>query len=263
MRPAVLLSMILSLALPLFAEDEVAVDGFPPDRVIQTTHFNIHHESPYAPVGITGLLEGLHAKLMLDLQEFAPWAQSARTEVFVYADADSYVRRTGIPAWSAAFAVPEKRQVHCYESSDLQRILAHEMAHLFFTPFFTEKEASPPAWLGEGVAKVMEFSYGQEAQTGHMNRHSFAQGAIPLEKLFAFDYHHQPATSQSLSQWYEQSTSVTAYLMRRLSRPSFIRFCDALRNGKETSAALQAAYGFQVPDVAALDRLWRESLPEQ
>jgi hypothetical protein len=256
--------LLLALLLPFHGTaDDAVPEGFSEARLIETAHFRIHHEAPYAPVGVTGLMEGLHAKLMLDLQEFAPWARTEKADVYVYADAGSYVRRTKIPAWSAAYAVPEKRQIHCYESPHLQRILAHEMSHLLFTPFFQEKGSDPPAWLGEGVAKVMEFNYGQEDQTNRMNRHSFSREAPALDLVFAFDYHHSPADSRDINQWYEQSASVTAYLMRRLPRPSFIRFCDALRDGKTTDQALQAAYGFQVPDVTALERLWRDSLVEK
>lgn len=264
MRSLLLSAVLFSFPFSIFAEDSPSLpDGFGEGRVIETGHFRLHHEAPYAPVGVTGMLEGLHAKLMLDLQEFVPWARSERIEVFVYADADSYVRRTGIPAWSAAFAVPEKRQIHCYESPGLQRILAHEMAHLFFMPYFDGAAAEAPAWLIEGVAKVMEFSYGQAEETDFMNRRSFVRESAPLGKVFSFDYRHDPATPPAVGFWYQQSASVTAYLMRRFPRASFLAFCDALRRGADTDGALRQAYGAQIPDVAALERLWRSSLSEK
>jgi hypothetical protein len=251
------------LALPLLAQDPPPFpDGFKPDRFLETAHFRIYHEGAYAPVGVTGLLEGLHAKLMLDLRELAPWAGTEKISVFVYAGADSYVALTGIPAWSAAFAVPDRRQIHCYPSPELQRILAHEMSHLLFTPFF-DKGSPPPAWLNEGLAKVMEFSYGQEGDTAFMNRHAFSRRSLPLGRLFAFDYHHEPSPPEAINLWYQQAASVAAYMTRRLPRASFTAFCAALRDGKPTDEALRSAYGFQVPDAAALERLWRESLSEK
>jgi hypothetical protein len=237
--------------------------GFEEDRVVETDHFRIYHEAAYAPVGITGVLEGLRAKLLLDLQDLAPWAVREKIAVFVYAGEASYVEKTGVPAWAAAFADPEKRRIHCYESPHLQRILSHEMAHLFVGPYFAETGGSAPAWLNEGIAKMMEWNYGQEEDTALMNRHSFLRNAPPLPEVIAFDYHRNFTESASLSVWYEQSASVTAYLLHRLPRASFTMFCDALRRGATTDEALHRAYGNQVPDVAALESLWRDSLSEK
>ena len=110
---------------------------------------------------------------------------------------------------------------------------------------------------------MMEWNYGQEEDTALMNHYSFLRNAPPLSEVMAFDYHHGAADSKSLSLWYEQSASVTAFLLHDLPRASFTMFCDALRRGATTDEALRRAYGNQVPDVAALERLWRESLPEK
>ncbi len=257
--------IFLLLTLPSFgAESRPFPKGFQEDRFIETAHFILYHEAVYAPVGITGMLEGLHAKLLLDLQDVAPWAAREKIRVFVYADAASYASKTGIPEWAAAFAVPESRQIHCYESPHLQRILSHEMTHLFFTPFFSDSGAVSPAWLNEGIAKMMEWNYGQEEDTALMDHESFSKGSLGLAEIFAFDYHHSSSVPPDfLNLWYQQSVSVTAYLMHRLPRSRFPVFCASLRSGKSADDALREAYGNQVTDVAALERLWRESLGEK
>jgi hypothetical protein len=253
---------LLFFSAALFAGESPLPDGFDASRSVQSSHFILYHESAYAPVGILGTLEGLHAKLLLDLQPFAPGQE--KIKVFVYADGASYVAKTGIPAWSAAFANPETREIHCHEDPALQRILAHEMSHLLFMPYFKDA-ARPPAWLNEGLAKAMEYSYGQSEDTRHMNSAVFSRGgAAPLSQLMSFDYHDDPASSpRAMSLWYEQSASVTGYLLRRFPQSQFVAFCDALRKGKSADEALKAAYGFQVPDTATLERLWRESLSEK
>jgi hypothetical protein len=256
----------LALCLSAFckAEDTAGLPaGFREDRVVETDHFRIYHEAAYAPVGITGVLEGLRAKLLLDLQDLAPWAAREKIAVFVYSGEASYVEKTGVPAWAAAFADPEKHRIHCYESPHLQRVLAHEMAHLFVGPYFAETGSSPPSWLNEGIAKMMEWNYGQEEDTALMNHRSFVRNAPPLSEVIAFDYHHESTSTMFLPVWYEQSASVTAFLLHRLPRTSFTTFCDALRRGAKTDEALRRAYGNQVPDVAALERLWRDSLSEK
>lgn len=264
MKRLLLPFLLLASSAPLWgASTGTFPAGFQEARFIETSHFRLYHESNFAPVGMTGLLEGLYATLSLELGDFATWNPGEKLRVFVYRDAASYVDKTGIPAWSAAFADPTSLQVHCYESAHLARIMAHEMAHLFLTPYFMEKGVTPPVWLNEGVAKMMEWNYGQGEETGHLNRTVFSRGlATPLPDMMTFDYHHGGSTSDGLSLWYQQSASVTAYLMRRFPRAQFVRFCSALREGKTTDQALQEAYGFQVPDVAALERLWRGSLSE-
>jgi hypothetical protein len=253
--------ILLFLSAPVLAAPDAPIpEGFDEHRSVQSSHFILFHEAPYAPVGILNTLEGLHAKLLLDLRPFAPWAGTEKIRVYVYADGDSYVRKTGIPAWSAAFANVEARSIHCHETEDLQRTLAHELTHLFFTPYFLEQGSMPPSWLNEGLAKAMEWDYGQAARTGAMNGGVFSRSAMPLSQLTSFDYHHNPSSSpEALGMWYEQSASVTAFLLRRYPQAQFVSFCDEMRHGKGVDEALGSAYGARVPDAAALERQWRES----
>lgn len=264
MKPFLLLAALVgSPAFSTAAEDTLPA-GFSASRSVSSGHFLVHHETAFAPSGVVTTLEGHFAQIMLDLRDFAQWTGQKKIKVFVYADAASYAAKTGIPAWSAAHADVAAREIHCYESADLPRVLAHEMTHLLFTPYFSEKGAEPPAWLNEGVAKMMEWPYGQGADTGSMNRHVFSRGkAAPLRKMLDFDYHHDPSTADEVGLWYQQAASVTAYMTRRLPRTGFTAFCDALRQGKSEDESLKAAYGFQVPDVSTLERLWRESLSEK
>jgi hypothetical protein len=108
----------------------------------------------------------------------------------------------------------------------------------------------------------MEWDYGLEAMVDDENRRLALMGA-PLRTLFGAAYQHAGDSSPaSVSLWYAQCGSVTRFLMRRFSTAQFARFCGALRDGRSMDESLRVGYDFAVPDVAALEKLWRESLSE-
>jgi hypothetical protein len=240
--------------LLLFTVGLFAAGAWP---VVRSKHFRVHHESPYAPAGVLNTLEGLRAKLLLNLVAFAPWAKESVVDVYLYKDAASYQSRTGMAPWVGGHVDVARREVHVFEGDQLQRVLAHEMAHLFFDDFFVAKETHPPTWLNEGVARWMEEDYG--ADSSGDDRH-FASHYEPLNDFFLFSYHHSQRTSQQVSLWYSQASSLVRFLNRRFAAHQFVRFCELLRDGSPLEKAVPAAYGLNVPDVAALERLWRENL---
>jgi hypothetical protein len=232
-------------------------------RMLSTAHFKVYHEDPFVPAGILGTLEGLYAKISLELGPFAPWAADQGVTVYLYRDAESYHQNPEAPRWSVAYVSYADRRVHVYPDPDFQRNMAHELAHLFFTSFFYEKQQWPPVWLNEGVARLMEWDYGLSGEDVHVRRSLTRTEAMPLPDLFAAAYQHNgDQSSRGVSLYYSQSYSVTKFLMRRFSQAQFITFCGALRDKKSVDEGLKAAYGFLVPDTVALERLWRDSLGE-
>lgn len=224
-------------------------------RTVASTHFRVHHEASYAPAGVLNVLEGLHAKLLLDLLPFAPWAKDGVVDVYIYRDGDSYHGRTGAPAWAGGHINAAERRVHVFESDQFSRTMAHELGHLFFDDYFVSKGAPPPVWLNEGVASLMEWDYGLREE----NRPRKDQ-VRPLGEFLAFNYHRHGGAGSEVSAWYRQAASLAEFLMRRFSRAQFTQFCDELRRGATLQEALPRAYGPQLPGVEELDRLWRAGL---
>ncbi|HMX42862.1 MAG TPA: hypothetical protein PKB12_04005 [Elusimicrobiota bacterium] len=226
-----------------------------------STHFRLHHEDPFVPAGILNDLEGLHAKLLLDLGVFSPWAYSERIDVYLYKNAESYAEHAHMPAWSAAHIDFQNRKIYGYPSAELKRTLAHEMGHLFFMQYFVAQSATPPLWLNEGVAMLMEWDYGGDGDAGQRDRFLMKNRPPALTDFFKTTYQGAGNDQgRAVSLWYAQAGSVTRFLMRRFSKDQFVRFCAALREGKSVDEALPLAYGLAVSDAAALDRLWRESV---
>lgn len=243
-----------SPALPL-----VLNPPFHPDRVVSSTHFKVYHESFYAPAGVLNVLEGLYAKLMLDLHAFVP-ADMEKIPLFLYKSPESYGVGTGAPLWAGAHVNLETRTVYAYESDQFQRFLAHEMAHLFFDRFFSS-ETPTPLWLNEGVAMVMERDYGLKREDRAIAQQFQGMGVLPLSQFFHYSYRHVgPVGGQEVSLWYSQAYSLTKFLMYRFSNAQFVTFCRAVRVGKSVDEALLAGYGLQMSNTATLERLWREDL---
>jgi hypothetical protein len=233
---------------------------FPENRTVVSSHFIIHHENQFAPAGITGTLEGLRAKLLLDLRPLCPWAQNEPVHVFLYADADSYRSRAGANAWAGGHIAVAQRAIFVYEKDDLSRTLAHELGHLYFEKFFEGGKSGPPLWLNEGVATLMEWDYGLEKQASGVNRYVLRGPPIPLEEFMAFDYHDRGGDSDVVSLWYAQASTVARYLLRGFSARQFMLFCASLKDGRPVEKALRSGYDNLIPDAPTLDRLWRESL---
>ncbi len=234
---------------------------FSKERVVSSTHFRLHHEDSFAPVGVLNTLEGLHAKLFLDLGDFSPWANQEPIHVFLYKDAASYAAHTGMPSWAVAHINVQMKTVYGHPAPDLQRVLAHELGHLFFTQFFLVKSTAPPLWLNEGVATLMEWQYGLEADQKAMDRRLLSEGRIPFVEFLSSNYAQAgEGDGERVGLWYNQAQSVTRFLMRGFSRAQFLRFCQELRLGRSLDESLHAAYGLAVPNTASLERLWRDSL---
>jgi hypothetical protein len=246
-RPA--LRVAAAVAVLLLASLPVRADEW---KELRSAHFVVRYQAAQPPAGLLPFLEGLHAKLLLDLVHFAPWAQGGTVELRLYADAGRYRAETGMPPWAGGHVNPRERRIYAYPGPDFERTLAHEMAHLFFQDYFESKGAAPPVWLNEGVACLMEEDYLRARGL----RVPDPDAWLPLADFLAFDYHEGAPAGPAVGAWYRQAASVTAFLMRRMTSIPFQAFCAALRDGKTVEQALPLAYGLQIPDVPALERVW-------
>ena len=138
--------LLLPLSLRAFGGNE-DIRVFSESRVVRSSHFVLHYEDQMAPAGVLNTLEGLHAKLLLDLGAFSPWAYRVSIHVYLYRDGESYATNTGMNPWTAAHINILKKTVYGHSSSEFQRIFAHELGPLFFSQFFLAKSVVPPLWL--------------------------------------------------------------------------------------------------------------------
>lgn len=240
---------------------------FPPPEKIElthkqiTTHFIIYHQSPYLSPGFLSDLEGIHAKLLLDLVLFAPWAKNEKITIYLFSNADDYVRLTQRPAWSSGTAFVRDRLVLVYDNPRLNITLAHELSHVLLGDFFAKAQTDPPKWIFEGVAELMEKEQEKDTSSQDRIRAYFKAGnGVPIASLLAFDPEGGGHTTNEIQLWYSQSYSVVYYLLRIKGAYLFHKFCSNLRDQMPLNDALKSTYGWSLADPASLERSWRESL---
>ncbi|HRY28705.1 MAG TPA: hypothetical protein P5079_01560, partial [Elusimicrobiota bacterium] len=195
---------------------------------IASRHFSVQYESPYPPAGVLNTLEGLHAKLLLDLLPFAPWAKDGKIQVVLYSSAERYRAVEVMPAWAGGHVDVKARRIFLFEGDEFRRTMAHEMAHLFVQDYFAARGSVPPDWLNEGVAMRMEGDYGGAVSSGGRE---LKEASPSLEAFFNLNYRHAAQRPEEVALWYGQAGSLAGYLMRQFPRGQFVAFCDRLRNG--------------------------------
>lgn len=234
---------------------------FGESRSVRSSHFVVRHEDPLAPAGVLNVLEGLHGKLLLDLGVFSPWAYNQPITVYLYRDAESYRSRAAMAPYVKAHIRVMDKEVFGFMSPDFQRVMAHELGHLYFSQFFLAKSTAPPLWLNEGVASLMEWDYGLDGDRSDMERYLRLRGTIPFNVFLAYSYQQAgPHDGEKVGLWYNQAQSVTRYLLRGHGPSAFYRFCHGLREGLSMDESLRGAYGMAIPDAGVLERLWRQTL---
>lgn len=225
---------------------------------LQSPHFILSYEAPRPPAGILNDLEGLRAKLLLDLVSFAPWAKEEKIRIILYKDQESYHRQSSVATWADGHVDLANRTIHCYDNQRLRRTLAHEMAHLFFDDYFHSRRTRSPVWLTEGVAAVMEWDYGLE-ESRPREEHILLREPIPLGDFLFLDY-GGGEQGDHVAKWYLQAYSLTKFLMRRFSHGQFVEFSRMLATGHSMEAALTQGYGMQMKNVRDMESLWRRDL---
>lgn len=250
--------LLLLLALPARALDTAGFSS------ALSPHFELYHQSSFAPAGLTLELERIHNRLRMDLSMFAPWMAKERVKILVYSGRKAYASgELRPPSWSNGIALYDQRVVATYEQppkGKLFEVLGHELSHLFFESYWGETHRKPPVWLNEGLA-MLEETDPKDAQDSDWYRAMgiFADGgALKLESFFRVNPSEDLKTSESVSRWYAQAYSVVYFLYRRHSRQQFFNFCSQLRNGKELRESLWLVYRY--PSVDKLQTAWMDWL---
>ena len=149
---------------------------------------------------------------------------------------------------------PDKPQlVHlCIPEADqdprrLRELFVHEGTHAFFQLY--KKAATLPLWLHEGLAEYMTV-----ANDGTLGPKKLsAAGGVAREGASI-----EPVLKAGLESRFSMADYSVAYtlvdFLVSVSRPQFKAFLDALKEGQDQDAALQAAYGF---DTSGLVSRWQ------
>lgn len=197
---------------------------------------------------------------MLDLAAFSPWAADERVSIYYFRSQKTYRHVTGRPSWSGGASSVRRRRIYVYQSDELVGILAHELCHIYFDSFFSDRRGSP-LWLSEGMATLVQTERGLAAPNWLKENLEKLQrgGGYALNDLIRVE-NTSTADDEQIRLWYTQAYSVVRFLIRAQYKSSFYRFCTHLRDGAQVADALYRAYGMPFNRVKALEYAWRYDL---
>jgi len=255
---AVIRSVPVALALFFQAAQAraQAEAGWP---VNATMHFVIHHEKLGAALGDYNRIDQIYEALHDNLWSLSPWMATEKTHIYIYKDSDSYHRgRFNPPPWSGGLLhVSEtEKAVVIFEPVD-GTVVAHELTHLYFHAYFDEKKSSPPAWLDEGLACMLQNE--AVSRPDPRSKGPVLGSALPLE-AFLKTRPGADAPADWVGAWYLQAQSVVWFIKRGHIEGSFAVFCGKVRDGEDTETALREVYGYA--DLAAFEDAWRKWRPK-
>jgi hypothetical protein len=150
-----------------------------------------------------------------------------------------------------------EKSLASYEPVDTG-IVAHELTHLYFHTYFDEKGVSPPLWLDEGLATMLQAQ--ALSKPDPRDKGPILSSTMPLTD-FVRARPGNDSPSAWVGGWYAEAQSVVWFVKRGHIEASFLDFCSRLRDGQDAAAALQATYGYA--DLAAFDADWQKWRPNR
>lgn len=185
----------------------------------------------------------------LGFKRFDFWLWDNRCKIFLYPDAQSYLKATGASSWSRGHVQVIKKEISTYIGQEMffDIILPHEIGHIIFREFVGYKKQLP-LWLDEGVACMQERGSGERLLVAqslvkmglhtHLEELSRIQGDVIIIPFI----------------FYSESASLVDFLLRAFGRSKFVDFCRTLRDNDDWLTALKNTY--KLKNLEELEAIW-------
>jgi hypothetical protein len=200
----------------------------------ESSHFTIRYEGRQTPESLRreliGILEADYDDLTRDLG-----VTPRNIAVVLYTD-QTFFDVTQAPSWSGAVNDGKLRiPVQGLESvsSDLARVLKHELAHSFINQLAGGR---CPQWLNEGVAQVLE-PKSVSSRGARLAALFQAQHEIPLNTLEGSFMRLSPIEAMLA---YDESLAAVEYINDTYGMSDLRRLLERLGQGNSTETALRA-----------------------
>ncbi|MEW5951734.1 MAG: hypothetical protein GX447_04030 [Elusimicrobia bacterium] len=225
-------------------------------------NFNLYYEGKWTPDSIMIELEKIFAKMRLNVSMFAPWMTKNKTNIYIYSSQENYLKgEFAPPTWSKGLAFYDKKAVVVYDMGDIEKLkstLAHELTHLYFESYFSEKMKTPPQWLNEGLAVFMEdLTYESEGPWKRALKFTMPEKFLKFSVFFDTKIENLDS-SEKISNWYLQAYGIVSYLYRPNKRLAFKNLCDLIREDYKIEKNLWEAYRFRTASDLELE--WKKWL---
>ncbi|MBI3083075.1 MAG: alpha/beta fold hydrolase [Candidatus Omnitrophica bacterium] len=218
-------------------------------------YFDVRYEEPLErPLGFDVRDALLEARRLVGA-DFAYWPKH-KIVVLIYSAESFRALRKETPDWAAGqfdgkirVPLPDAQM----DQATVRQILFHEYTHALIHDL-TNRQC--PLWLNEGLAEHEGRT--QLAGTLHRLRQAFeGRQLIPWIELSDHFSSAQPA--QDVAMAYEQSYSLSAFLIQRYGLWKIRRLLKAIADGQPWDAALEKEFRAKLTKIEAA---WRAWLPE-
>jgi hypothetical protein len=178
-------------------------------------------------------------------------------KLFVYANNRDLLDAMLYPQeWTGGGAVSDFSTILIPVSSDdkewMNRVVAHEFAHIVTHSMTHNPYNVIPTWLDEGISTYAEGDLRSDFEYS-LNRAISADSLIRLKTLSS----NFPVNYDEAILSYAESYSVVKFLIDRYGNDSFLALLNTFKQGSSYDDALIKVYGV---DTESIDNLWRNSL---
>jgi len=227
----------------------------------KSQHFIIYYQE--APTGFISELVSKAEDYYNDIVEelgfrrFDFWSWDNRAKIYLYPNADDFLKDTQRESWAGAVVTVNNRTIQSFvgQTSFFDSILPHEMAHIIFREFVGQR-ISLPLWIDEGVSCSQEKGY----LTGRMQ---FAKNLVLKDSYIKFDIFSQIYKLNNVEPqvFYSQSASIIIFLIRQYGKEFFLDFSRKIRDGIPWQKALLSAYRFA--SLEEMETAWKNFMLKQ
>ncbi len=185
---------------------------------------------------------------------------SKRSHVFIFEDDEEWKKFKGLLgprglAWASSFAIGDELFLDVRGSNgggfDSQT-LAHETTHAVVARLFRGQRW--PLWLNEGFAEYMGGASVAARKGQSTKRYQRALGYAEMSLAALDSTTSYPESELAISQLYQSSEKFVRFLMNEFPKERFVKFIDAVLEGKGMEKAVAEVYSDKVKDWETFQR---------
>ncbi len=188
------------------------------------------------------------------------WSQDERAKIYIYNDANDYVKNAKQAHWSHGAASPHDKTIRTFPAAHgfFDSTLPHELGHIIFHECVGFK-SNVPNWFEEGVAMYQEKAKRWGAH--HAVKKALENKSFKSLAELSSTTLYSNSDPKLVEIFYAESASVVYFMISEFGNYRFFNLCHKLEEGMPFNKALEAAYG-RFKNVDELNRAWVKYLKE-
>ena len=223
----------------------------------ETDHFKIYAHNSKVCDDIASSIENVYDKIIEDLDFKSQ--PNRKIKIYIFSNEDEYRAKIRQPMWSVGLAIYNKNSFYSFEGVNLTGLIPHEITHLLLYSYMGRKyDPLTMRWLSEGLATYEESKVVNSSLINSLEKRMsiLKQGRyFPIRELIKADILKKGSTAL-IDLWYAQSLSTIEFMIHKLGRAKFNRFCLNMRKEDDVERALLDTYKNQFKNIDDFQDQW-------